>query len=102
MFSSATCWAIFALEDLEHLGAYLLAMAGMNGAPMINATALYYLRSFLPVLILASVGSTPLVARLWSRVSSRGMRILVLVLGLILCTAYVVASTYNPFLYFRF
>ena len=95
-------WAIFALEDLEHLGAYLLAMAGMNGAPMINATALYYLRSFLPVLILASVGSTPLVARLWSRVSSRGMRILVLVLGLILCTAYVVASTYNPFLYFRF
>ena len=25
-----------------------------------------------------------------------------LILGLIVCTAYLVASTYNPFLYFRF
>ena len=95
-------WAIFALEDLGHLGAYLRAMAGLNGARVLDGQTLYHLRSFLPMLIVAAIGSTPLAAKLWRRVNSRMIRILVLILGFILCTAYVVASTYNPFLYFRF
>ena len=95
-------WAIFALEDLTHLGCYLRAMAGLNGTSLMNEQTFYYLRNFLPVMIIAAIGSTPLVANLWKRVSGSGIRILILVLGLILCTAYVVASTYNPFLYFRF
>ena len=95
-------WAIFALEDMGQLGCYLQAMAGLNGAPLTDGQTFYYLRSFLPVLILAAIGSTPLAAKLWKRFEHPVIRILVLVLGLILCTAYVVASTYNPFLYFRF
>ena len=95
-------WAIFAMEDLGHLGAYLQAMAGLNGGPILDSRTFYYLRSFLPMLIIASIGSTPMVTKLWTRVSSRMIRILILMLGFILCTAYVVASTYNPFLYFRF
>ena len=77
-------------------------MAGLNGGPLVNGQTLYHLRNFLPVLVIAAVGSTPLVAKLWSRVQSKVIQIAVLILGLILCTAYVVASTYNPFLYFRF
>ena len=95
-------WAIFALEDLVQLGGYLRAMAGLNGGSLVNGETFYYLRNFLPVLVIAAIGSTPLVAKLWSRVKNQVIRIAVLVLGLILCTAYVVASTYNPFLYFRF
>ena len=95
-------WAIFALEDIEQMGSYLRAMAGLNGAPLLNGQTLYYLRDFLPVLILAAIGSTPVVAKLWNRIRSSAIRLLLFVLGLILCTAYVVASTYNPFLYFRF
>ena len=95
-------WAIFALEDLSQLGPYLQAMAGLNTAPIMNAETLYYLRSFLPVLVIAAIGSTPLAMKLWNRFSSRTLGILVLIIGLILCTAYVVAGTYNPFLYFRF
>ena len=95
-------WAIFALEDLAHLGCYLRAMAGLNGTPLVNGQAFYYLRNFLPVMVIAAIGSTPLVANLWKRVNGSAIRILILTLGLILCTAYVVASTYNPFLYFRF
>ena len=95
-------WAIFALEDLGHLGWYLRAMIGLNGAQLTNGQAFYYLRNFFPILIAASIGSTPLAVKLWKRVTSPVIRILVLVLGLILCAAYVVASTYNPFLYFRF
>ena len=33
---------------------------------------------------------------------SRVLRLTALMLGLLACTAYVVAGTYNPFLYFRF
>ena len=95
-------WVIFALEDLSQLSAYLQVLLGLNGAPLLNGQALYYLRNFLPILLLAAVGATPLAAKLWNRVTSPVIRILVLVIGLLLCTAYVVASTYNPFLYFRF
>ena len=95
-------WAIFALEEPRQLGDYLQVMAGFTGAPLVNGQAVYYLRSFLPVLIAASVGSTPLPAKLWNRIGNRGIRLLILLAGMILCTAYVVASTYNPFLYFRF
>ena len=95
-------WAIFALEDLDQLGCYLRVMAGLGDIQMLNGQTLYYLRNFLPVLIIASVGATPLPVTLWHRFSNRTIQILILVLGLIICTAYVVASTYNPFLYFRF
>ena len=95
-------WAIFALEDMSQLGAYLQVMFGLNRPPLVNGQTFYHLRSFLPMLVIASIGSTPLVTKLWNRVESKTIRMLVLILGLILCTAYVVASTYNPFLYFRF
>ena len=95
-------WAIFALEDLAQMGSYLRAMAGLNGVPLVNGQTRYYLRNFLPTLIIAAAGSTPVAVKLWNRITNSTVRILIFVLGLILCTAYVVASTYNPFLYFRF
>ena len=95
-------WAIFALEDFGQLSDYLCAMAGLSGAPFLSGQTLYYFRNYLPVLAVAAIGSTPLGAGMYSRINSRMLRIFILVLGLLLCTAYVVASTYNPFLYFRF
>ena len=35
-------WAIFALEDPAQLRAYLRAMIGMNGAPLLDPATLYY------------------------------------------------------------
>ena len=95
-------WAIFALEDLSQLGQYLRAMLGFGGLPLANALTRYYLCNYLPILLISAVASTPLVITFWRRVDSRGIRLAVLILGLAACTAYVVAGTYNPFLYFRF
>ena len=39
-------WAIFALEDLGQLGAYLTAMIGVNGAPLASGETIYHLRNF--------------------------------------------------------
>ena len=101
----AVSWAIFAVEDFSQLGAYLKAMFGLAGGGLTDAAAWYYFRSFLPVLLISAVASTPLAARLWRRLPERSMRLLLPVLllaGLVFSTAYLVDATYNPFLYFRF
>ena len=95
-------WAIFALEDFSALGQYLRAMLGLGGLPLVNGLTLYHLRNYLPMLIVAAVASTPVVITRWRRMENRGLQLAVLGLGLLVCTAYVVAGTYNPFLYFRF
>lgn len=95
-------WAIFALEDLSIMGHYLAAMLGFGGLPLVNALTGYYLRNYLPILAAAAVASTPIVITRWRRMDSPGLKLTVLLLGLLACTAYVVAGTYNPFLYFRF
>ena len=88
---------------MGHLGRYLSACFG--GAQFISANTLYYLRSYLPMLVILVVASTPAVKKLWNKLGEK-VRLLaapVLVLGtLILCTACLVDASYNPFLYFRF
>ena len=95
-------WAIFALEDLSIMGHYLAAMLGFGGLPLVNALTGYYLRNYLPILAAAAVASTPMGITRWRRMDSPGLKLTVLLLGLLACPAYVVAGTYNPFLYFRF
>lgn len=95
-------WAIFALEDLSIMGHYLAAMLGFGDLPLVNALTGYYLRNYFPILAVAAVASTPMVITRWRRMDSPGLKLTVLLLGLLACTAYVVAGTYNPFLYFRF
>ena len=95
-------WTVFALEDFSRLGQYLCAMLGLAGLPLFNGLTGYYLRNYLPMMLIAALASTPLVLTQWRRLDSRALRLTALTLGLLACTAYVVAGTYNPFLYFRF
>ena len=105
MFLVVVSWAIFAIEDFSQLRAYLAVMFGLGGAPLADGAFGYYLRSYLPVLCAAALASTPLGVSLFQKLGSRTRQILCTLLvlaGLILCTAYLVDGTYNPFLYFRF
>ena len=105
LFFLMISWALFAVEDFSRMGAWLAAMFGFAGGGLSDAAAGYYLRSYLPMLIIAVVASTPLSARLWDRLPEKPMKVILPVLllgGLVLSTAYLVDATYNPFLYFRF
>ncbi len=98
-------WALFAVEDFSQLGPYLAAMFGMAGGGLWNGTFFYYLRSYLPMLLIAALASTPLAKQLWDKLGQRPRQVvlpLLLLSGLLLCTCYLVDATYNPFLYFRF
>ncbi len=98
-------WAIFALEDFAQLRVYLGAMFGFGGAALFSGTAGYELMNYLPMLIVGILGATPLASSCFRQLPEgcrRWVRPVLLVLGLLLSTAYLVAGTYNPFLYFRF
>ena len=105
LFLVLVSWAIFAVEDFGHLGAYLAAMFGGANGGLYNENVGYYFTSFLPMLIIGCVAATPLAAKLWAKLPVKVVKVIlpvVLLAGLIFSTAYLVDATYNPFLYFRF
>lgn len=106
LFLIGVSWAIFAVEDFSQMRPYLAAMFGSAGGGAWDPTCGYYLRSYLPMLVIAAVASTPLGVKLWQKIPQRTPKLAVLTVlllgGLLLCTAYLVDATYNPFLYFRF
>ena len=105
LFFVVVSWAIFAIEDFAQLGAYLKVMFGLGGVPLVDAQLGYYVTSYLSILLVAAVASTPLGAKLYHKLKPRAAEVVCTVLvlaGLVVCTAYLVDGTYNPFLYFRF
>ena len=98
-------WTLFAVEDLGELVLYLKAMFGLNGAGLSSTAALYDLTAYLPTLVILALASTPLAVTLWRKLPKKAAQVvfpILLLLGLLLSTAYLVDATYNPFLYFRF
>ena len=97
LFHSAT-----ASEALLEIG----RMFGLGGLPVVNATALYYLRSYAVLLVLCALGSTPLPKYLAGKIQARKAAVVLqpaMVLAvLLLVTACLVDGSFNPFLYFRF
>ena len=85
-------------------------MFAFGKLPLFSAEAVYYLRSYGVVLLLAVIGATSLPKRAiaalsGNRVLSRGWNVLepLLLTGLlVVVTAYLVDGSFNPFLYFRF
>ena len=70
-----------------------------------TAESVYYLRSYAGVLLAGVVGATPLVKNLAGRIPRKAAAVaepFVLMMLLLLCTAYLVDGSFNPFLYFRF
>ena len=103
-------WVFFAHADLAEALIYLGTMFGIYG-PSVASGELYELtRNTLP-LALMLLGCTPLPRRLFRRfigeptalpLSRRIAVTLGAVIALVLSTAYLADSSYNPFLYFRF
>ena len=103
----------FVLFNADSLGQAAQDIAGMfafGKLPLFSAEAVYYLRSYGVVLILAVIGATPLPKRVIAALSenrklTRSWNVLepLLLTGLLLVvTAYLVDGSFNPFLYFRF
>jgi alginate O-acetyltransferase complex protein AlgI len=94
---------LFNAESLAQAAADLAGLFG--GLPLASQEALYCLRSYSLVLAVSVVAATPLPKRLAARIPEKAMAVLeplTLTALLLICTAYLVDGSFNPFLYFRF
>lgn len=99
-------WIIFDATSMAEISTRLGIMFGVNGAPLINAEAIYYIKSYLGVFIIAFIGATPILKTMIAKIKNRKfINILEPIMHatlLLLVTAYLVDGSFNPFLYFRF
>ena len=102
-------WVLFAFDSFATGLTYLGQMFGAGGVPLVNNVSLFALVSHLVLLVLLALGATPLPARVARRVMDKLPAIpasavfnAVMLFVFWLSIAYLVDSSYNPFLYFRF
>jgi alginate O-acetyltransferase complex protein AlgI len=97
-------WVLFAFTDLSQMTHYLSLM--FNGAgSFANGMTWFYLRNNAVLLIICILAATPLANTKLNPMRKRIGRIvepLLVIAAFVLCTASIVSSSYNPFLYFRF
>lgn len=110
LFLIMISFIIFNATDMAQAVYNILGLFGANGESIINKETIYYLKSYLVLLIISVIGATPLlkiaVEKLKSKTKIRKviniLEPIVLSALLIIVTAYLVDNSYNPFLYFRF
>lgn len=98
-------WVLFYFEDMSEMGVFISRMFGSDGFMMsgdISSTIIAYI----PLLVISAIASTPLVNKLYHNIKSKPVLYVIdnagCVLALLLCTAALVSSDYNPFLYYKF
>lgn len=97
-------WMLFANTSFASLGQYFCMMFGIGKVSFFNATAGYFLRTSIVLLVLGVLFSTPIMHQLGEQIFVRYPKVsaAVRVFLFLLCIAALVYQTYNPFLYFRF
>ena len=98
-------WPLFKLEDMGIAWQYTSAMLGFGAKGFICSDDIYYLLTYAATFAIGILASTPLAARLWHRLPKGFVRVAapaLILLALVLSTAYLVDATYNPFIYFNF
>ena len=97
---------LFNAESLSQAVSDIGGMFGFGGVPLVTSQTLYYLRSYGVLFAAALIGATPLVKTLARKLEDKPigavLEPVVLVFLLLVCSAYLVDGSFNPFLYFRF
>ena len=110
LFAVLISFVLFDASDLQQILFHIRTMFTANGYPLVCVQSMYYLRSYFLILLISIVGATPLPINVWKKLKKNNRfasvsiiaEPLMLVVLLILCTAYLVDGSFNPFLYFRF
>ncbi len=101
-------WVFFEFTNLQDALSFLMSMFGVSGNALIDNQAIVELKAYAILFIVGIIGASP-----WSKKVSLYFRnnhcnIYRLAASVYYCilmffsTVYMVASTYNPFIYFRF
>ncbi len=110
LFFIIISFVIFDAVNMGEAFTYIKAMLGFSGVPLVSTEFIYYLKEYAVILALGIVGATPLVKKVATNLTEiNGVKVVVgilepiiLIVLLVLVTAYLVDGSFNPFLYFRF
>ena len=110
LFTVMISFIIFNVNSIGEAWNNIIGLFGANGESLINASTVYYLKSYLVVLVIAIIGSTPLLKNIIEKLKTKTnankiinlLEPIAMASILIIVTAYLVDNSYNPFLYFRF
>ena len=110
LFFIAISFVIFSGNGAIEAFARVGGLFGIGGIPFISGAVLYAFKNYGFVLILAILGATPLPKKIGESLLRNPrtqkiadiLEIVVLVVLLVVVTAFLVDGSFNPFLYFRF
>lgn len=103
LFAVVISFVIFNAATMYEAVSYIGGMFGVGGIPLCSAEAIYYLRSFAVIFVLAIIGATPIPKKIATKIKvMQYIEPIVLLALLAVITAYLVDGSFNPFLYFRF
>ena len=108
LFIVVISFLIFSVDGKEIISE-LKNIFMISDIPFISSETIYYLKSYMVILIIAGISATPICSNLINKLKQTKLKkviditepIYYLVL-LTLATAYLIDSSFNPFLYFRF
>lgn len=101
-------FVLFNANSLTEGLSNLSGMLGLGGLNHSDSMALYYLKSYLPTLLIAGLAATPWPKRLYMSLKSRSKGLMEyagmagLLMLLVFTTGSLIDGSFNPFLYFRF
>lgn len=109
LFIVIISFLIFSNDSISSIILELKNMFFITNIPVIDNVALYYLRSYLVLFVIAIICSTPLIKVIYNKIENSKIKNVLTVLEpviylglLVLCTAFLIDASFNPFLYFRF
>lgn len=110
LFIVMILFIIFNSNNMSEALINVKGLFGMNGEVFINDYTLHYLKSYLPILIIALFGATPFIKTLIDKFRKNKylnniiniLEPILIVMILFVVTSYLIDNSYNPFLYFRF
>lgn len=103
-------WVFFRADNFTYSFEFIKTMFGINGQPAIDQLALYYLHDYGIILAIAILFSTPIIPFVMNKIKAgsalqvpKQLVVFVLLISLFIVNiVYMVNSTFNPFIYFRF
>ena len=101
---------IFNTDTFKDTLYFLKNMFGLNHLQLINFETIYYLKSYLTLIIISFITATPLLKNIKKKLTNNEkskkifdiLEIITYMFLLIIITAYLIDTSFNPFLYFRF
>lgn len=96
-------FVIFTNPDPDQLLTNIKGLLGI-GVPLISRQTIYYLKNYLPFLMICLISATPLGHKLYNRYQSKigYLEVIVLMIMFAAAVGFLLDESFNPFLYFRF